>query len=330
MYKLFNFDEYDRVLLFGSGGKDSDALALYAIHDLGMSPSKLEIWHQAVDGRGETHVPFFDWPSTEGYVRKFAEHLGVRLGFQWRAKGIYGELYRENSRSGDVLYAYEDTGEIHRLPTVKGNLSTRRKFPAKSPDLRVRWCSSTLKVDVARRVINNDPALQGTKDSPRKILCLSGERREESPARARMRDLEHHPGNTKSRIVHHWRPLLDWKEQRIWEMLERHRILPHPVYYLGFPRVSCRSCIFFTKDHWATLKDVSPEAVKMLQEVENDLRFTIDSKFTLGELVSIGKSKITADNIHYIQQAVSSWDHPVITDNWKLPAGAFGKGGGSV
>jgi 3'-phosphoadenosine 5'-phosphosulfate sulfotransferase (PAPS reductase)/FAD synthetase len=118
--------------------------------------------------------------------------------------------------------------------------------------------------------------------------------------------------------------MLDWTEQEIWRIIEKHRIMPHPVYYLGFPRLSCRSCIFFTKDHWSTLLDVSPRVIRMLRAVEKDLDFTIDGKFTVEELAGMGKSRINEANRIYIRKAVEKWNEAVTTENWQLPSGAFG------
>ena len=113
-------------------------------------------------------------------------------------------------------------------------------------------------------------------------------------------------------------------------LAEKHNILPHPAYFLGFPRLSCRSCIFFTPDHWATLKDVAPEVIDMIHEVEEDLQFTLDNKYTIGEMVKLGKTKLTDENRKYVKLAVEDWKDSIITNTWQLPAGAFGTGGGSL
>jgi 3'-phosphoadenosine 5'-phosphosulfate sulfotransferase (PAPS reductase)/FAD synthetase len=320
---LLGFDEYDKLLISFSGGKDSLAMILHML-EIGFKKSQIELWHQCVDGKEHTRRPFFDWPSTEGYIIQVADYLGLRLDWQWRAFGFHGELFRQDSLTGDVFYKNDEEFLVYTLPTTKGKKTTRKRFPAKSANLQTRWCSSALKIDVARRVVNNRPDLKGNKKRPFKILWITGERREESPARAGYNAIEHHPGNTKRRIVHQWRPMLDWTEQEIWRIIEKHRIMPHPVYYLGFPRLSCRSCIFFTKDHWSTLLDVSPRVIRMLRAVEKDLDFTIDGKFTVEELAGMGKSRINEANRIYIRKAVEKWNEAVTTENWQLPSGAFG------
>jgi len=336
--KLFNdFNDYDQIIVSYSGGKDSTAMVLQLL-DQGIEPSKIQLWHQCIDGKGDTKTDFFDWPSTEGYTQAFADHFGLGLGWQWRAHGFKGELMRNEQPTGDVYYLEAGTVSPSgltfkidtpiRLRSQQHRTGTRLRWPAKSPDLSRRWCSAYLKIDVAARVINN--VYQGDKNCPPKILFLTGERREESPARAKYKEIEPHRCNTQSRTVHHYRSVIDLKERDVWDLLEKHQIEPHPAYHLGFPRLSCRSCIFFTPNHWATLQDVDQAAVARLIEMEKELDFTIDNKYTLPELIQLGKSKITRDNQKYIKQAVEPWSGEIITDNWTLPAGAFGEGGGSL
>lgn len=330
IHDIYEIDRYDKIIVSLSGGKDSIAMLLYLIEQ-GVAPDRIEAWHQAVDGMHDTHTSFMDWPSTEGYVRELCNHLRVRLSWQWRAFGFKGEMFRENSRSHDIFYRNDEELLVYSLPTTRGDLSTRRKWPMKTASLKFRYCSSSLKIDPARRVMSNRPDLKGSERKQIKILWLTGERRQESPARARYAQVEHHPANSKSRIVHHYRPVIDWKEEDVWTVMERHRILPHPAYHLGLPRLSCRSCIFFSPSHWASLNDIDPKVTAMLHDIEKDLNFTIDNKFSIPELIAMGRSKVNDSNRFWIPKAVSQWRDPVVTDNWQLPAGAFsGEGGGSV
>ena len=314
---------YDKIIVSYSGGKDSTAMVLYLLEN-GAKREQMELWHQCVDGRGDTCRSFFDWPSTDGYVKQMAKHLNISLSYQWREYGFYGELYRENQRTNDVRF--ERYGVSGHLPSSPyGKESTRLKWPAKTASLNTRWCSAYLKIDVASRALTNMPDLKG-----KRILFVTGERREESAARSKYKESELHRTNSKSRLVHHWRPVIEWKESQIWEIMQKHTIMPHPAYYLGFPRLSCRSCIFLSKDHWATLKEVSPEVISMISDVENDLNFTLDNKFKINELSRMGKSLLTEENHKYIKMAVSEFNHKITTNNWILPAGAFGSGGGSL
>lgn len=86
---------------------------------------------------------------------------------------------RENSFTAPNCFELSNGG-IDRAGGQRGKLSTRCKFPQCSPDLKVRWCSSYLKIDVCSLAIINQQRFRGIR-----TLVLSGERGEESAARAK-------------------------------------------------------------------------------------------------------------------------------------------------
>ena len=321
--KLLDLDQYDKILVQSSGGKDSGAMVLMLLK-MGVPRDKIELWHQCVDG-GPKDNRSFDWPITEAYTKALAQALGIRIEFMWRQGGIRGELLRENARTKDVEYIR--AGAKTHLPTVAGKYSTRKKWPAKSANLLTRWCSGVVKIDVFRRVLCNEPEFkQG------KYLVLTGERREESAARSRYLEAEVDHGNTKARLVHRWRSVIDWPEQKIWEVFEEYGVQPHPAYYLGFSRVSCMTCIFSGPDHWATIRDIDPERFRLLVEMEQELGHRVDNKLTLNQMADKGWSFVDAypEAANWIAKAMAADFKPedVLTDKWALPAGAFGGPGG--
>ena len=324
------FSYYDKIILSFSGGKDSIACFLYLL-ECGVPLEKIELWHQYIDGYGLQEIPFFDWRSTHGYVEAFANHFGVKLEKQWRDGGFYREMMRNNQRTGDVYFTRND--QVHYLPTTKGNPRTRMMWPAVSSDLNARWCSGYLKIDVAARALANTEDLKD-----KRILFITGERREESVKRSKYKEYEFHRTNSKSRLVHHWRIIIDMTERTVWDLMEKHGIIAHPAYFLGLSRLSCRKCIFFSPDHWATLLQIDPREISSIDKIEKELDFTLYHKKEKGRNVSIsiwdymqkGKSLITPENTKYIPIAMSDYNGPITTNNWILPTGAFGSGGGAT
>lgn len=53
MNQTLNLHSYDKYIVSFSGGKDSTACFLYLL-DNGIPLEKIELWHQDVDGRGDT------------------------------------------------------------------------------------------------------------------------------------------------------------------------------------------------------------------------------------------------------------------------------------
>jgi 3'-phosphoadenosine 5'-phosphosulfate sulfotransferase (PAPS reductase)/FAD synthetase len=245
-------------------------------------------------------------------------------------------MMRKDSRTGDIYYINEKGERIH-LPTTRGKLSTRLKWPAKSPDLRIRYCSAAVKIDVFRRVLNNDTRFQGTKDNPKKILVCTGERREESPQRSRYLEAEIHAcSNQSGRIVHAYRPVINWTERDIWDQFEKRSFMPFVAYLLGWNRTSCFSCIFSTPDLWAMYRYIAPERFNRLVEIEKEIGHTIDPKYSLTEMADRGKLDRLPKGEQlnrYVEMALNRniTKDDLIMEKWVLPAGAFrGHAGGPV
>ena len=197
-FKLLPLDQYDVIAVCYSGGKDSLAALLHLL-DLGVPREKIELHHQDIDGHGEA---LMDWPCTPAYVKATGDALGIPVVFSWRDGGFVGEMMRDKAPTAGV--SYERNGNRISLPTVRATEGTRLKFPQVSADLSVRWCSAALKIDPFARVLNNEPAYQG-----KKILVVTGERREESSARSKYDEAEEHRCNSRNHTVHHWRPVID-------------------------------------------------------------------------------------------------------------------------
>lgn len=309
---------YRRFVVAFSGGKDSLA-ALTLLLKLGVPPHAIELHHHDVDGRGPT---FMDWPFTAGYVRAVAAHFGVALFVSWREGGFSREMARADAPTAPIMFE-TPTGISHA--GGHGPAGTRGLFPQVSGDLRLRWCSSALKIDVLAAVIRNQPRF-----SAGRTLVITGERAAESPQRARYASLEPHRTSTKTRAVDHWRPVLAWTEQEIWEAIASSGIRPHPAYVLGWGRLSCRACIFGTPDQWATLRLIFPSAFHRIAAREARTGKTIHRSRSVVELADRG-TPYQAARLHpdeRVQADEPEWRLPILTDPWALPAGAFGDSAG--
>ena len=79
--RLLPFEEYDRIIVAFSGGKDSLAAVLDLL-ERGVPRRKIELWHHDVDGGHPTRR--MDWPVTRNYVQAVADYLGITLRVSWR------------------------------------------------------------------------------------------------------------------------------------------------------------------------------------------------------------------------------------------------------
>jgi 3'-phosphoadenosine 5'-phosphosulfate sulfotransferase (PAPS reductase)/FAD synthetase len=344
--ELLPLEDYDLIAVLFSGGKDS-AAAYFRLRELGVPTDKIELWHHDIDG-GHPHRRM-DWPVTPAYIRAFARAEGVRLRVSWRTNGFFGELYRIGAGM-PIAFEDKDSIQICRLsqaqldseglrglhePTAEQSetlisYGSRRKFPAKTGDLKRRWCSASLKIDVASAVIRN---LELTK-SDAKILLVSGERRGESPGRSRYNEMELHTTHApvkNHRIVHHWRPVIDCTLRDVWEICRRHKLTPHPCYACGWNRCSCMTCIFSLPSHWEGIHELFPSEYAALCQDEQRLGFTLDNNKSLEDFTGSAASCVCRDNPAALKQLVTGrfFHADIYTQNWRFPAGAFkGSAGG--
>lgn len=214
---------------------------------------------------------------------------------------------------------------IRNLDQLEEIGGKRQKFPAKGGTHQGRWCSGNLKAAVQDSVTSN---LNKTKDNV-KILVVSGERRGESSGRALYNEMEIHRTNAEKkccRTVHQWRPVIDYSEKDIWEVLRRHNANPHPCYRAGWNRCSCAMCIFSTPKLFAGIRELYPEEYAALRQDEIILGFTLDNKYDLDTFVGDTKSCVyhgDARAIHNLVTGEFTPDDVYVKGEWKYPAGAF-------
>lgn len=339
---------YDLVIVLISGGKDSIA-CYYKLLELGVPKSKIEFWHHDIDGGHPSRT--MDWRCTANYIRSFAEAEQIPLRVSWRKNGFFGELYRIGA-SELIEYVDPETGEIYQCPPSKkymecqklkvaaisemenklAEFGYRMKFPMKSGDLSRRWCSAYLKIMVADTVLRNMNSVAANLTKTRmdiKLLIVSGERRGESVGRSKYNEIEIHRTNAVSkhhRTVHQWRPVIDYSEKDIWEVLKRHKVNPHPCYRAGWNRCSCAMCIFSTPQLFAGIRELYPKEYALLCQDEKVLGFTLDNHCDLETYIGSADSCVYHGDKEAIQSLLTG-EFPVesvyVKDKWKYPAGAF-------
>jgi len=320
--ELLPLSKYHKIIVSFSGGKDSTA-ALLDLLERGVMKEKIELWHQRVDGDGPR---FMDWPVTESYCRAVAATLGVKIRFQWREGGFKREMLRDKKPTARMRFEQIGGGDAGRVGG-KGPLGTRRKFPQVSADLKVRWCSAYLKIDVGRSAFANDSSLVWGK-----FLFVTGERREESTSRAKYAEIEKYKASNGGRRVDQWRSVIDWPESKVWEIMARWRVRPHPAYYLGWGRVSCALCIFGDPDQWASARKLLPTQFAEVAGYEKEFGVTIQRKRTVTELADAGLDFMPDDP--GLKALATGEEYPMElalvpdTEKWRLPAGAYKRAGG--
>lgn len=261
----------------------------------------------------------------EKAVGQMEEEL-KRYGFRMKFPAKTGDLsrrwcsaYLKIMVAGSVIANLDSLGELEELG------GKRHKFPAKGGTHQGRWCSGNLKAAVQDSVTSN---LEETRKDT-KILVVSGERRGESKGRSKYNEMEIHRTNAEKkahRIVHQWRPVIDYSEKDVWEVLKRHKVNPHPCYRAGWNRCSCAACIFSTPKLFAGFKELYPEEFELLKQDEEILGFTLDNKCDLETFIAGAASCVYWGDkaaIHSLVSGQFTVSDVYVKGDWLYPAGAF-------
>jgi len=312
-------NQYDHIIIYFSGGKDSLACLLH-LKEIGTNMKKVELWHHDINGREGGSLKM-DWPVTPAYCQAVANALDIPIYFSWKVGGYEREMLRENSLTAPTKFE-TPSGEIKQIGGKRGKPNTRRKFPQVSANLSVRWCSAYLKIDVGAAAIRNQERFNHSK-----TLTVSGERAEESASRAKYQTFEPDRADRRNgrnaRHVDRWRSVHKWPEAKVWAIIKRHKINPHPAYHLGWGRVSCMTCIFGSDNQWASVNQISPESITTIASFEQEFGLTIHRSKPVAERVEIGTPYPMNG---YIEIALSNqYVEPIILTDWQVPAGAFGE-----
>lgn len=234
-----------------SGGKDSTALALLAIE------RETENLRFVFADTGHEHQQTYEYIdylelalgiTIERVKRDFTREMAVRrknLPERWAKDGV------PQHRIDAALEVLHPTGNpFLDLCLLKGRF----------PSTRARFCSSELKhVPIGELIV---AALDHGE-----VYSWQGVRGEESPARAKLPELEEVGGG-----LWNYRPILHWKWQDVFDMHDKHGIKPNPLYKQGMGRVGCMPCIHCKKSELKQISARFPDEIERVAEWESLVR----------------------------------------------------------
>ncbi|CAM4042612.1 phosphoadenosine phosphosulfate reductase family protein [Paenibacillus alkaliterrae] len=238
--EMLPLHEYDEVHVNVSGGADSVATVLVALHGYHIPKEKIKMVHMRVDGdpNDKSKRQLFDWPQTDEYLQYLSKTLDIPMIVIW------GHM------------------------SLEERIRDRGMFP----DSQCRFCTSYQKRDVyAKWVRQFDDC---------KILLLTGERSEESTERAAKKVFQLHSTHAvgrKNRIVHWLKPIKDMLKSQVRQLAADYGIELHPCYE-WVSRCSCKFCIFNTSSELQQTSRLFPEDWEYLKQMEHDIGHTMKSK----------------------------------------------------
>jgi 3'-phosphoadenosine 5'-phosphosulfate sulfotransferase (PAPS reductase)/FAD synthetase len=229
---------WDHIVVNVSGGKDSAVLMAWAIENF--PKEKIVCVHAVID---------IDWSVTLPVLREQCKHMDLPLV---EVQAIHADGRKK--------------GFLSQLTSPRVNRKTGEVGQYKFPDQGNRWCTSMLKVAPIDKHIRK---LKGN------ILCVLGERREESSQRAKLE--EYRPDEKMSvngRRIVKFSPILDMRVNQVWDVIEYYEIPKHPCYSWGVSRASCAICIFSSNEEIKIAYDKDPKIVEAYMEAESKIEHT--------------------------------------------------------
>lgn len=199
-----------------------------------------------------------------------------------RLLGVHSDTQAEWKATGSVVRNLCQCLDLPLeivTPTVSipDYVERRQRFPS----MKCRFCTSQKTGAIDKLVRRLFPFKNEST-----ILSVTGERREESHRRAKLLEYEPHNLTAGNRQVFHYRPLLDWREGKIWDTIKDSGIAPHPAYTeFGNKRLSCALCVFACdKDLRNGAKD-RPDLAERYLRVERESGFLFREKRSLQDIL---------------------------------------------
>jgi 3'-phosphoadenosine 5'-phosphosulfate sulfotransferase (PAPS reductase)/FAD synthetase len=190
-----------------------------------------------------------DWTQTIGVVRDQCKQFDVELV---EVTGV--------DKNGDTK------GFLDQLTAPRVNRKSGDVGEYQYPSMSARWCTSLLKTN---------PIDKYARTFTGNVLVLIGERREESPNRAKLVAVRPDDKNTIAtrKVVKH-SPILDMTEAQVWAVIEELQIIKHPCYSWGVKRASCAICIFSSDAEIRIAAEKAPEIVAKYIAAEKKIKHT--------------------------------------------------------
>lgn len=232
-----------------SGGKDSTALALYAIEQ---NVENLEFVFSDTGNEAQVTYDYIDYLDKELYNRSGKHIVRLKADFSALIKKRQERLLNKGETER-AKYMVSSGNPFLDLCLVKG------RFP--SP--MARFCTQELKVEVSKQYINS------FLDRGITVFNWSGIRHEESFKRSSAVETELFFLNADTGAeCWHYRPLLTWSTEDVFDYIHKHGLKHNPLYDAGFTRVGCFPCIMARKSEIKLIAERFPEEINRLRNWE--------------------------------------------------------------
>lgn len=177
---------------------------------------------------------------------------------------------------------------------AKGN-PTRGSFQLRLaggfPGFGTRYCTSEFKTaEVSKWTTAFVQAHLRDLGRPARVLNVLGLRAYESEKRAG-KGYDTKGDDTRARQTREWLPIQTLREQDVWDLIRAGGLPYHPIYDLGFQRLSCRLCPLAGDEDVALAALTYPELTQKINDMEDRYGFKFKEKYGLREVIQRALAK---------------------------------------
>ena len=245
--KIANFETY---IVAYSGGKDSTAMAVWALENL--PHGRLRFIYNPTGA---------DPAENEWYLPYVERKLGIEI---LAVQG--GDRPLPPQRNGKPRYPWEKATNLYDMIRLRG------KWPCDT----VRYCTVYLK---------QWPTVLWARAETENAVLLMGQRKSESKRRSRLPRLS--PGGDYKQVrdgLPVFRPILDWSEDEVWNCLASADIMKHPVYNRA-SRCNCTVCFEMRTVEMLRQCEFDPLVMQRWADLEQEIDHTWQERHSITNLL---------------------------------------------
>ena len=269
--------DYDAVAVSISGGKDSQTI-LGVVLALAREQS---YGGKVVAIHADTGA---EWPQSLPHCRMLCAHYGVPLLVAVPHRALPEHIERrcrmlaEQGKAG----GWPDAANRYCTAHCKVN-AIQKTVRAGWPSAKCRFCTS----DCKRNPIQKEVRAQWPSGLGVRVLSVTGERREESPHRAKLPALDpNKPLTVAGREVWNWRPILDYRLGDVWAHIASTGLPRHVAYDRGNERLSCAICVLAKESDIRNGAAECPELAERFLRIERETGHTFRHKRSLADILA--------------------------------------------
>jgi len=273
---MISLGDYSAVVISISGGKDSQTI-LGVMMDMVRAQS---YGGQIIAVHADTGA---EWPQSLPHCQLLCKHYGlplrVALPFRPLPQHIERRCKRlaEQGRKG----GWPDMANRYCTSHCKTQ-AIDKVIRAGWPSAKCRYCTSDCKRGPIQKVVRQAwPASVGVS-----VLSVTGERRQESPHRAKLPEIDQNkPLTAGQRSVTNLRPILEYRLEDVWAHIAATGLPRHVAYDRGNERLSCAICVLAKDSDIRNGAAACPELAEHYLRIERETGHTFRHKKSLESIL---------------------------------------------